>query len=180
MFDEVIVSSEDPEILKIAKKYGAQCHVRPDSIATDTSSVVEVCLDVLRKKDCDAFCCVYPTAVLLSSETIRSAINTFNTYDESQCSVLMGVSEYNYPPVQALVENSDGHWKMMFEKYLGLQSQKYPICKVSNGTLYLARKNVFLEKKSFYSQNLKVFDVHVDEVNDIDNLADYLRLKKFE
>ena len=46
VFDKVIVSTEDKEIAGIAQKYGADIFYRDVTLAQDTSTVVEVCLDV--------------------------------------------------------------------------------------------------------------------------------------
>ncbi len=42
--DETWVSSEDDEILRVAKKYGAKIIKRPEELATDTSSSESVLL----------------------------------------------------------------------------------------------------------------------------------------
>ena len=177
-FDEVVVSSDSEEILGISEKAGAKKYQRKQSLATDTSTVVEVCLDVLEQHPANTFCCIYPTAVLLSTKTIVEASKTFRRYDESEASVLMGVSHYNYHPVQALIQNDAGHWEMLNPGYLGVQSQKYPEARVSSGTFYWARTETFVREKTFYSKRLKVFDLGPDEAFDIDTAADYKNLIK--
>lgn len=176
VFDEVIVSSEDDEILEIAVQCGANAYQRELSIAGDRSTVVEVCLDVLSKNSTEIFCCIYPTAVLLSSETISTSKALFDDYGEGRASVLMGVSEYNYHPVQALSLEEDGSGTPMFPEFRGVQSQFYPRARVSNGTFYWGRKSRFEIEKSFYSEKLKLYDVPDLEVCDIDTPEDYSRL----
>ena len=57
VFEKVIVSTEDEEIARIAEKYGAEVFIRNSELAQDSSTVVEVCLDVLREYQADEFCC---------------------------------------------------------------------------------------------------------------------------
>ena len=174
IFDRVIVSTEDEEIAGIAKTYGASIHNRSESLATDTSNVVEVCVDVLKNSDCETFCCVYATAALLNSNTIKASHLFFLRSTESNC--LMGVSKYNYSPVQALIVNDDNTAELLMPVYERTQSQFHPKIRVSNGTLYWGRKQSFLEERTFYCSSLKTFDIPSNEVCDIDTMDDYNRL----
>ena len=90
----------------------------------------------------------------------------------------MGVSKYNYHPVQALNLSKDGSAKMLFPEFKNLKSQKYPLTRVSNGTFYWARSDKFIKEKTFYSRKLKTFDVPEVETCDVDTFEDYERLKK--
>ena len=74
VFSKVIVSSEDKEILDCAIKFGAEPFKRSCSLSKDTSTVVEVCTDVISQyEDCEYFCCIYATAVKLRPKTIRDS-----------------------------------------------------------------------------------------------------------
>lgn len=176
VFDEVIVSSEDPEIQKIAKLSGAKVHYRSMDIAGDRSTVVEVCLDVLDSYNCDDFCCIYATSALLTSKTLQQSRKIFLKTHEAN--VLMGVSKYTYSPVQALSLDKKGFATMLFPELMKIQSQFYPEIRVSNGSFYWARKPSFMDEKTFYSRKLKVFDMPEREVSDLDTREDYDTLKK--
>jgi pseudaminic acid cytidylyltransferase len=178
IFDHIIVSTEDEEIADISKMYGASIHSRPKDLARDKSTVAEVCFNVLKDMDCDTFCCIYATAALLTVDTIRRSHSCFLSYEESDC--LMGVSKFNYPPVQALMVNDDDAASLLMPKYDKIQSQFYPKTRVSNGTLNWGRRNQFLKSKNFYCESLKVFDIPDGEVCDIDTMDDYHKLvRKF-
>jgi pseudaminic acid cytidylyltransferase len=175
VFDKVIVSTEDKEIAGIAQKYGADIFYRDVTLAQDTSTVVEVCLDVLRVEDSNLFCCLYATAALLSVETIQDSYQKFIT---KKTDVLMGVSEYNYSPIQALKIDNKDNATLILEEFEKIQSQCYPKLRVSNGTLYWGRRESFIRDKTFYPSSLKVFDVLKHEVCDIDTKEDYLKLQR--
>tara|TARA_B100000795_G_scaffold269771_2_gene260324 strand:+ start:832 stop:1518 length:687 start_codon:yes stop_codon:yes gene_type:complete len=176
LFDEIIVSSEDKEILNIAKQEGIKAHNRPTKLATDSATVVETCLDVLAKNPADVFCCIYATAALIKLDTLQKSSIKF--LSNNNINVLMGVSKYNYHPVQALNLSKDGSAKMLFPEFKNLKSQKYPLTRVSNGTFYWARSDKFIKEKTFYSRKLKTFDVPEVETCDVDTFEDYERLKK--
>ena len=178
VFQKVIVSTEDEEISRVASKFGAEVFIRNSELAQDSSTVVEVCLDVLREYQIEEFCCLYATSALLSTATIKESYRDFYTRKPS---VLMGVSSYNYSPVQALIIDNNGNASLLVDKYNGIQSQYHPKLRVSNGSLYWAKKQSFINEKTFYSKNLNVFDVPENEVCDIDTEEDYKKLlKKYE
>jgi len=171
IFERVIVTTEDQEIAKIAHDAGACVHFRDASLAQDRSTVVEVCEDVLLKWDYDFFCCVYATAGLLTPKTLQQSYEVFKS--RKDIDVVMGVSSYNYSPVQALKIDSNGNAEMLFPDFLGVQSQFQPKLRVSNGTLYWGRRKPFLRERTFYSKNLSTFDVPDCEVCDLDTPEDY-------
>lgn len=173
-FDEVVVSTEDAEIASIAENAGARVHCRPEAIAGDRSTVAEVCLDVLNSVDSELFCCVYATSALLRHDTL---LKSFTKLEESEgMSVLMGVSEYQHSPFQALLVQDSGRAELLLPEYHGVQSQFYPKVRVSNGTFYWARRATFLEEQTFYSKQLGVYDVPESEVCDLDTQEDFDRL----
>jgi len=170
LFDDVVVSTEDDEIANIASKSGATVVVRPNKLAEDVSTVVEVCAHVLGLKqyrEVDVFCCIYATAIFLTPGDLVEACYELN--EEPVADYVMGVSQYNYHPVQALRKESD-FLTSMWPEYQVQQSQQYPNLVVSNGTLYWARKRAFVHDCSFYGERLKGF---CTESVDIDTQEDY-------
>lgn len=176
LFDEIIVSTEDEEISNIAKKEDITIHNRSTKLASDYATVTDTCIEVLSKRQADIFCCIYATAALISVKTLRQSSKKF--LSDKSANVLMGVSRYNFHPVQALSLSKNGMAKMIFPNFEKIKSQKYPITRVSNGTFYWARFKNFSKEKTFYSKKLRLFDVPENETCDIDTLADYKALIK--
>ena len=178
LFDEVVVSTEDKEISTIAASYGATVSKRPESLAQDRSTVVQVCEDVLEKneyKTVESFCCVYATAIFITTEDI---INSYKLLtNKPPVDYVMGVSEFNYHPVQALKEE-DGYLQSMWPEYNNKQSQFYPHLVVSNGTLYWAKRTAFLRDKTFYGEKMVGYELDGDNAVDIDTPEDYENAKK--
>ena len=176
VFDSIIVSSDDDEVLEVAATSGAIAYRRPRALGQDRATVVQVCLDALSKYNCENFCCIYATAVLLKSGTINRSSRVFSDLSEADANVLMGVSKYNYHPVKALAIQSDGSARLIFADYQNMQSQFYPEVRVSNGTFYWGRKDTFEKEQTFYSARLKLMDVSESEVCDLDTADDYKEL----
>jgi pseudaminic acid cytidylyltransferase len=170
LFDDVVVSTEDEEVASIALRYGATVIERPDGIAQDKSTVVEVCNHILLKPQYESvklFCCLYATAIFVTINDIKESGDLLNKNCETD--YVMGVSKYNYHPVQAL-QKVDGYLKSMWTEYENQQSQFYPELLVSNGTLYWAKVSQFQKDHSFYGEHLKGY---ISSSTDIDTIEDY-------
>ena len=174
MFDRVIVSTEDEEIAKAAMGAGAEVFKRPISLAQDRATVVQVCknvLDSLADQDThpDFFCCIYATAIFI---TVKDIAKSFDLFDQKpNPDVIMGVSEFNLQPVQAL-EKKNGFLIPKWPEYLGAQSQFQPYLVASNGTLYWARTRAFKKNPTFYCNKLKGFAIPILRAIDLDTPED--------
>lgn len=72
-FDRVVVSSEDDEILELARRWGAEPHRRPRDLSDDfthVGPVVDECLDSLSVKPKVA-CLIYPTSILITAQDLQ-------------------------------------------------------------------------------------------------------------
>jgi pseudaminic acid cytidylyltransferase len=175
LFEHLYVSTEDAEIAEIARLYGAEVIRRPPEIAGDRSTVVQVCLHALEMcPDIDLMCCIYATAVLLAPETLVTAHALLGKAPEAD--FVMGVSEFEHPPVQALKADDNGYLSYMWPEWRSIQSQFHPHLVVSNGTFYWARRQALLEEKTFYGRRLKGAVVPTEQVSDIDSPEDLVRI----
>ena len=173
LFSQVIVSTEDEEISAIAESAGARV-VRPAALAQDRATVVQVCLHVLsvlkRERQLPVlFCCIYPTAVFITPADLAGSAALMD--EPPPADVVMAVSEYNLPPVQAL-ETAGGFLRPKWPEYVSLQSQFHPELVADTGTLYWARTGAFQAEMTFYSRRLKGFAIARKRAVDIDTPQD--------
>src|SRR3989344_8957535 len=99
LFERVCVSSEDEEILSIAAQFGAEPLKRPMELATDTSTVCDVCVSLLAHDAPDVFAVLQPTNPLLLPQHIRDA---FGIFESKSADVVMSVVPYHFPPQHAV------------------------------------------------------------------------------
>lgn len=174
MFDRIIVSTEDEKIKQVALEAGAEVFQRPDDLARDRATVVQVCkhaLDILGEQNTrpEFFCCIYATAIFITPEDIKNAFLLFN--QKPKPDVVMGVSGFNLQPVQAL-EEKDGFLHPKWPEYLGIQSQFHPRLVASNGTLYWARTSYFEQNPNFYCKKLSGYAIPKHRAVDLDTQQD--------
>lgn len=152
IFDHVVVSTEDPEISKVAKKYGAEVpFVRPKKLATDSAGFTDVMLhgiaemrklryefDVLVNRDC--------TVPFMRISDMKNAVKLLDT---KKCNAVYGVYHQHFNPYFNMMEkNSDGFLKLCKKlKERPKTRQSAPVVYQLNG-LFVYNVEKFLKYKT--------------------------------
>ena len=174
VFDHVCVSSDDNEILDLARKYGATLALkRPPELATDTAQVKDVCAYLL--EDLAGHGDVYTEfAVLLVTSPFRTADDISAAYDifkRGNANTLISLVPYSHPPQRA-VWISKGY----VEPYFGLeymkQTQLLEQVYRHDGSIIFARRDVFLREREFYGTKVVPFFMPPERSVDIDSPLD--------
>lgn len=115
IFSNVIVSTEDSEIAKIAKKYGAEVpFMRPKKLALDTTSMVEVMIHGINKLhslgyEFDIFVNRDCTVPFIRNADIISSIKLLK---KKKCDAVYGVYVQHFNPYFNMLEmGSNGYLK---------------------------------------------------------------------
>jgi len=176
IFQKVIVSSESLDVKNIITKEGAEFHKRSKKLSSDKATVIQVCKDVLKnlKSKNLNFCCIYPTALLLTINDLRKS---FKKFKKSNCSSLISVTDYNLPPFQALFKKNK-YWHLYFKEYEKLQSNNYPDIFCDAGMFYWSDSKYIFQNNSFYSNKMEIFHIPFDRVCDLNTPNDLKLLKR--
>ncbi len=94
--DRHIVSTEDEEIAKISRKYGADILIRPASLATDEASTLSVLQHAVEEIPCDIAVLLQATSPIRSDGLIDECIKEFidNAYDSLATGFICKYIEY--------------------------------------------------------------------------------------
>ena len=149
VFSHVIVSTEDEEIAKIAKEFGAEVPFkRPKKLATSNSSMIEVLkhgikklnslgyeFDIIANRDC--------TVPFLRKEDIKKSINLL---DKRGCDAVFAVYKQHLNPYFNMMEyNSKGYLELCKKISKSIKRrQDAPIVYQLNG-LHVMNVKRFLE-----------------------------------
>ena len=152
LFDHVIVSTEDPEIAKIAKQYGAEVpFMRPKNLAKDTTGFAEVMIhgitklkklgyefDIFVNRDC--------TVPFIRNSDIKKSLNLFK---KKKPYAVYGVYQQHFNPYFNIMEkNSSGFLELCKKlKNRPKSRQEAPIVYQLNG-LFVFDVNIFLKYKT--------------------------------
>ena len=174
-FEHVVVSTEDKEIASIAEHYGAQVEIRTESLACDTATVVEVCVDYLEKAraqgaEYNILCVLYATAPLRSARDVQQVVDLLQP---EKCDFSIAVTEYDMPPHQALMMLDNLSLEPMWPDLINVRTSEFERLCVDNGSTYAVSVPAFLESRSFYGPNLRGYYMPRSRSVDIDTREDY-------
>lgn len=174
LFEEVMVSTEDEEIARIAKEAGAQVpFMRSSESAGDYASTDDVLLEVLaaykeRGREFDSFCCLYPTAPFVTAEKLKTAMGLLEKADS-----VMPVVPFSFPPQRCMVLNEEGELRMKWPEHAKTRSQDLEPYYHDCGQFYCCRTEPFLEYKTTDLPHMVPMIMSELEVQDIDNPDDW-------
>lgn len=183
LFDEVMVSTDDEEISKIATRCGANVpFLRSPETSNDYATTADVLIEVLdeyrkRGQTFDTLCCLYPTAPFVTGQKLKDA---YRLYGGADADSLLTVTRFSFPPQRGFVkENGCLMWWM--PEYERARSQDLDPVFHDAGQFYLRDANALVETKSLVGDRCVGYEVPETEVQDIDNESDWqIAEMKFE
>jgi N-acylneuraminate cytidylyltransferase len=176
IFDDLWVSSEEDEILRVAEDWGGRPLLRSPGLAEDGITVVQLCLSEIRRLalrgfNYSALYVLLPTSPFRRSEAIHRAWRAFL---ESGADALLSVVPLEHPPQWALMK-IEGWLKPVFPESYELSRQALAQAYRHDGGHAIARIEKFLETKSFLNARTLAFPVAMEEGMDINEPEDLAR-----
>lgn len=175
-FDEVMVSTDDVDIARIATEQGAKVpFMRSDKTANDfatTSEVIVEVIDEYRKlgKEFDTVTCIYATAPFVTSERLTEALDKIKTGEGDSAFACV---EFSYPIQRSLRIDKDGKIAMKWPEYRNSRSQDLEKSYHDAGQFYVSRVDAFQKTLSFWGDNTLPIVLSELEVQDLDTPTDW-------
>ncbi|MBV8115521.1 MAG: acylneuraminate cytidylyltransferase family protein [Silvibacterium sp.] len=144
IFDDVLVSSDDPEAVTLAKEWGASAPwLRPIQLASDTSTTASVLQHALANHEAqsgafDAVVLLQPTSPFRTIRTIIGAVDTFlrqPAYDRRPVVSVMPIVHGH--PAWSFYPDGDGMAPMLGWEALRTRSQDLCPAMTLNGLIYV-------------------------------------------
>ncbi len=178
LFDSILVSTDDSEIAKVAREWGADVPFwRPAELADDHAGTTEViahgtqwALD--QGWEIEAVCCIYATALLLQSEDLKRGWESLN---KGNWLYAFSVTDFPSPIFRAFRENSEGGVEMFFPEYFEARSQDLPQAYHDAGQFYWGRPQAWIEQKRLFDHGSTPVMIPRWRVQDIDTEEDWRR-----
>ena len=178
--DEVVVSTDDPEIADVAKSYGASVpFMRPKELADDytgTSPVVRHAIQTLLDKNwsIDYCACIYATSPLLSAAYIKEGLDRLKNHPD--IAYVFTAERYSFPIQRAIIKTSSGGVVPFDKVGITKRSQDLEPTYHDAGQLYWGHSNTWLNpQKAIFSPESRMIVLPAHLVQDIDTLEDWTR-----
>jgi len=176
LFDDVIVSTEDPEIAAIARACGAAVDSRPSALAGDAATVAQVCRELLLRRRREGrrdrqLCCLYATAPLRTAEDIRAVMALLAL---PHCRFALAATAFTHYAHQALKWRSGGCVEPMWPDLTALSASAVGVLVAGNGSTYAVDVEAFLAHGEFYGPGMRAHLMPFRRSVDIDTHEDFV------
>ncbi|GAL27528.1 N-acetylneuraminate synthase [Vibrio variabilis] len=179
--DRVFVSTEDPEIRKIALVSGAEVIDRPLELASHTASlepVISHAIEVLKSRDIkfSHLCLLQPTSPLRTHEHIDKAVEILASHSASG---VISVTQSAHSATKAYRQNKDGSISGLFTVDAPYaRRQDLPESYFANGAIYLFNHKAFALNQQIPREKMLPYLMPSDISHDIDNLSDFEAIER--
>lgn len=179
----VVVSTEDSAIADVAMRAGADVpFLRPAELARDDTPMFPVIEHAVATLEAindryDAICLLQPTCPLRSPEVIENCIGLFQSRGVDTVFTALPVPDHHHPNWVYLV-GADGLLRRAVTDPLVSRRQDLPAAMHREGSVYLARRNVIMERKSLYGRTIAGYPMDPAESVNIDQPADWDRAEE--
>lgn len=173
---DVVLSSENDQILKEGIKFGARPHKRPDHLASDTATTVAVVADVLNKVE------YIPKLVIVLQPTspFRTKVNIIEAIalaEKHNCDSLISVCETSNEILKTFCINDGGYAKGIYTDDAPFSPrQLLPKVYKANGAIFISKPEVIKYYNRLYGKRLLPYIMSKENSLDIDSLEDLVGL----
>lgn len=177
LFDEVMVSTDDEEIVEIAKGYGAKVpFLRSAENADDFSTTVDVLIEVIKTyekmgKQYTQACCIYPTAPFITQEHLKEGFEKL--ISENRNSVFP-IVPFSYPIWRGLKNSGSGKVEMLWPEHINSRTQDLETVYHDAGQWYWFDIPSLKREMRLFTDNTASIILSPLEVMDIDNPSDWI------
>ena len=176
LFDHVMVSTDDPEIARIARENGAEVpFLRPAELAEDNTGIRAPVQHALRQMEAtwglpDLVCCLYATAPFVRPVDLKAGRDALAL---SKADLAFSVTTFPAPVQRALKINQDGRLEMFQPQHQQTRSQDLEHAYHDAAQFYWGRTEPYLKGISFYSPAAIPVILPRYRVQDIDTPEDW-------
>jgi len=178
LFDKIVVSTDDEEIAKIAKSYGAVVpFMRPRELSDDHTATIPVIAHAIRASvddinNVEAVCCIYATAPFVQAQYIQEAYAKLLT-----CKALYAFSATSFPyPIQRAIRlTKEDRIEMFSPENFAVRSQDLEEAYHDAGQFYWGTPEAWLEGKIIFAPHSTAILLPRHLVQDIDTPEDWTR-----
>ena len=178
LFDQIVVSTDDKEIAKVAESLGANVpFIRPENISDDyatTTDVIAHAVEWMIKENypVEAVCCIYATAPFIKVRDLQESYKIFNSGDWEY---VFTATDFAASIFRSFKKNQENGLEMFYPDFFDTRSQDLPEALHDAGQFYWGKPSAWLNGKRIFDQYSTPMIIPRYRVQDIDSNEDWIR-----
>ena len=181
LFEHIIVSTDDAEIAKVAKQWGAEVpFMRPAELSNDYAGTTGVIAHATQWASdqgwsVTAVCCIYATAPLIQVDDLKRGLEAL---ESGIWTYAFTVTDFAATIFRSFKQSADGGIEMFFPEHFSTRSQDLPIALHDAGQFCWGQPSAWIEGRRIF--DLHSFPVVIPRwrVQDIDTPDDWVRAER--
>jgi pseudaminic acid cytidylyltransferase len=181
IFERVIVSTDDPEIADVSRKYGAEVpFLRSAELSNDFTITVDVIADTVEQlqnlgESFDYTCCIYPVTPLLRVNRLKQA---YAAIESGKWDYVFPAIEFSTPIERGFKRGKSGVVEFSYPEFANTRTQDIEKTFHDAGQFYFGKTEAWLEKRPVLNGNSTFIELAKNETLDIDDLEDWELVEK--
>jgi len=176
LFSRIVVSTDDPEIARVAREHGAETPFpRPADLAGPHTPTAPVLAHALRALEAHGplptqCCLIYPTAAFVDPETLRRGLAVLL---DTGATTALSAAPHPASIFRALRTDEDGLLRMVWPENMHVRSQDLPQTYYDAGQFYWCDTRGFLAEGELYARRTAPVVLSRLQAQDIDTPDDW-------
>src|SRR3989338_2794581 len=177
---DLIVSTDDEKIAKICKSLGVEVpFIRPRELAKDKTPHLPVIRHALKfmenknKIKYDYVVTLQPTSPFRTPADIDKAVLLIHREKADSCVSLVKIPS-TFHPIKIKRLQGNKVFPYCLEEPEGIKKQEFPDAYRRSSAVYVSRRDVIINKNSFFGENIVGFETPFERFIDIDNMNDWV------
>jgi pseudaminic acid cytidylyltransferase len=180
LFDRLLVSTDDDEIMAVATAAGAEAPFRrPAELSGDHVATVPVIAHAIQETArlgwpaADPVCCLYPCTPFLRTEDLVASLDLI----EAGADYAFPVAPFPSPPQRALAREADGRVRPLDARYAATRTQDLEPAYHDAGQFYWGRRQAWLDGLNIHEHGRAIV-IPAWRAVDIDTFEDWERAER--
>lgn len=180
LFDQVIVSTDSPEIRDHAKRAGAETpFLRPDGLSDDHTPTAAVVAHALEAVDAtnkfDFACCIYPAVPFTTATDLCNGLDQVRVAGVGS---VLAVAAFPAPISRAFKKNPDSSMTMIWPDHRDMRTQDLPDAFYDAGQFYWVPVRSFVRDRVLLTDTTRGVVYPPWRAHDIDTEDDWIKAER--
>lgn len=176
IFDRIVVSTDDKEIAKVAKKHGIEVPFLRKEASDDVTPVSMATIAAIKQaqnywnEEYDVVVQLMANCPIRGSQEI---LDSYNHFIQTKVNYQLSCFKFGFmSPWWAFKLNAENKPEYIFEEAVGERSQDLPDLYCPTGAIWIAKVKELIKDNSFYGKGHIFYAIGWKEAMDIDNRED--------